>query len=116
MRTFLNSLFVILIAGGLAAAQATPAQSTSAKPTEKLGTHATADLPSESTVDSFMQQQFGYEKDLSWKISSIRPSGVAGLAEVTVVLANPQGQQLTKFYVAPDGEHLALPEREPGAR
>ena len=108
MRTFLNSLFVLLLVGGLAAAQATPAQSNSTKPADKLGTHATADLPSESTVDSFMQQQFGYEKDLSWKISSIRPSGVAGLAEVTVVLANPQGQQLTKFYVAPDGEHALV--------
>jgi protein-disulfide isomerase len=108
MRTVLNSLFVLLVAGGFAIAQAAPAQSTSAKPAEKLGTHATPDLPSESTVDSFMQQQFGYEKDLSWKISSIRPSGVAGLAEVTVVLANPQGQQLTKFYVAPDGEHALV--------
>jgi protein-disulfide isomerase len=107
MRSFLHSLYILLLAGSLAAAQTTPA---TAKPAAKLGTHATADLPSEATVDSFLHQQFGYQADLTWKISSIKPSAVAGLAEVTVVLASPQGQQLTKFYVAPDGEHALVGE------
>lgn len=110
MRAFLNSIFLLLLTGGLAAAQTTPAQPAPSKPAAKLGTHASADLPSEATVDSFLQQQFGYEKDLTWKISGIRPSGVAGLAEVTVVLANQQGQQLTRFYVSPDGEHALVGE------
>ena len=106
MRSFLYSIYVLLLAGSLVAAQtAAPA---SAKPAAKLGTHATADLPSEGTVDSFLHQQFGYQADLTWKISSIKPSPVAGLAEVTVVLASPQGQQLTKFYVAPDGQHALV--------
>jgi protein-disulfide isomerase len=30
---------------------------------------------------------------------------VGGLAEVTVILANPQGQQLSRFYVTSDGAH-----------
>jgi len=106
MRTFLNS-FVILLAAGVAAGQASqPARSP--KPAEKLGTHATADLPSEATVDSFLQQQFGYQADLTWKISSIKPSPIGGLAEVTVVLASQQGQQLSRFYVAPDGQHALV--------
>jgi protein-disulfide isomerase len=115
MRSFLYSIYVLLLAGSLVAAQtAAPA---SAKPAAKLGTHATADLPSEGTVDAFLHQQFGYQADLTWKISSIKPSPVAGLAEVTVVLASPQGQQLTKFYVAPDGEHALVGEIIPfGAR
>jgi protein-disulfide isomerase len=103
MRNFLYSISFLLLAGSLAAAQTTPA-----KPAAKLGTHATADLPSEATVDSFLHQQFGYQADLTWKISSIKPSEVPELAEVTVVLASPQGQQLSKFYVAPDGKHALV--------
>lgn len=110
MRRFLNFFYIILLAGSLAGAQTTPAAPSTAKPAAKLGTHATPDLPSEATVDSFLHQQFGYQADLTWKISSIRPSIVEGLAEVSVVIASPQGQQLSKFYVAPDGEHALVGE------
>jgi len=104
MRYLRNKIAILLCTGAIATAQ-----TTSAKPGDQsLGTHATPNLPSEATVDSFLQQTFGYQSDVSWKISSIRPAGVAGLAEVTVVLANPQGQQLSKFYVAPDGEHAII--------
>ncbi len=93
-----------------APAKPAPAKTTPAKPAEKLGTHATPDLPSEGTVDAFLHQQFGYQADLTWKISSIRPSPVEGLAEVTVVMASPQGQQVSRFYVAPDGKHALVGE------
>jgi len=117
MRSLLKSICVVLATCGMAAAQTAPAKPTMAKPGEKLNTHATPNLPSESVVDSFLQQQFGYEKDLTWKISSIRPAGVADLAEVTVVLAGQQGQQMMRFYVTPDGEHALVGEIIPfGAR
>jgi protein-disulfide isomerase len=108
MRSFLK-LICILVLSTLAVAQAAPAKSTAAKPAEKPAdktekTDAAATLPSEATVDSFLQQTFGYEPSLSWKISSIKPV-VGGLAEVTVILANPQGQQLSRFYVTSDGAH-----------
>jgi protein-disulfide isomerase len=45
---------------------------------------------------------------MSWKISSIKPSTIEGLAEVTVVLASQQGQQLSRFYVSPDGQHALV--------
>jgi protein-disulfide isomerase len=107
MRIFLHSICIVLLIAGLAAAQTTP---TPAKPAARLGTHASADLPSEATVDAFLHQQFGYEKDLTWKISGIRPSVVPELAEVTVVFASPQGQQGSKFYVSPDGQHALFGE------
>lgn len=120
MRSLLNSICILFLTFTVAA------QTTSTNPTttkaggkapEKLGTHATANLPSDSTVDSFLQQQFGYEKDLTWKINSIKPSIIPGLSEVTVVLASPQGQQLTRFYVSSDGEHALVGEIIPfGAR
>jgi protein-disulfide isomerase len=117
MSTFLNSIFILLLAVTLVPAQSTPAKSAPAKPAEKSAASADGSLPSEATVDSFLHQQFGYETDLTWKISSIKPSAVAGLAEVTVVLASPQGQQLSRFFVAPDGLHALVGEVIPfGAR
>lgn len=110
MRSFLNSICIVLLAGSLAAAQRTPAKSTSAKPAEKAAASESGNLPSEATVDSFLHDQFGYEKDLTWKISSIKPSTISGLAEVTVVLAAPQGQQLTRFFVSPDGKQALVGE------
>jgi protein-disulfide isomerase len=108
MRCFLNSIFTILLAGSLAAAQTTPPKPTLTKRPEKPAASGSTNLPSEATVDSFLHQQFGYQHDLTWKISSIKPSIIPGLAEVSVVLASPQGQQLTRFYVAPDGEHALV--------
>jgi protein-disulfide isomerase len=122
MRSFLNSIFIFLLAGGLAAGQTATAKPAAAKPApakaaEKPAASGAAGLPTEATVDAFLKQQFGYEADLSWKIVSIRPSGIGSLAEVTVVLASQQGQQSTRFYVAPDGEHALVGEVIPfGAR
>jgi protein-disulfide isomerase len=109
MRFLLNTIsIVILLAGTLVLGQASEKTKPAAKPAEKLGTHATANLPSEATVESFLHEQFGYQADLSWKISSIKPSPIEGLAEVSVVLANQQGQQLSRFYVSPDGQHALI--------
>jgi protein-disulfide isomerase len=115
MRSFLNSVFILilLLAGGLAAAQTT-AQTTmkspAAKPAPTKPAEKPAGLPSEATVDSFLHQTFGYQADLTWKIASIKPAPIPELAEVTVILASPQGQQQTRFYVAPDGQHALVGE------
>jgi protein-disulfide isomerase len=52
-----------------------------------------------------LKATFGYDPQLTWKISSIVPAPVPGLAEVSVVLASPQGQQLSRFFVTADGAH-----------
>jgi protein-disulfide isomerase len=105
MRSSLNLILIVLLACSLAAAQT----STAAKPAEKPAA-AAVNLPSEATVDSFMQQTFGYESQVTWKISSIKPAPVPGLAQVDVVLATPQGQQISRFYVTADGEHAVVGE------
>lgn len=116
MRRFLNSICFLMLAGSLVASQTT--STNSAKPAERpAAAAAAADQPSEATVDSFLQQTFGYQPDLSWKISSIRPAGIAGLSEITVVMANGQGQQLMRFYSTPDGQHAIFGDIVPfGAR
>ena len=106
MRSYLYLILLFSLSCILAGAQAAPKPSSAAKPAAATSDH----LPSEATVDAFLHQQFGYGSDVTWKIASIKPSPIAGLAEITVVLANPQGQQLTRFYVAPDGEHALVGE------
>src|SRR5579863_7000250 len=110
MRSFLKSICIVLLAGTPAAAQHDPAKTISPKSAEKTASSESGNLPSEATVDSFLHDQFGYEKDLTWKVSSIKPSTIPGLAEVTVVLAAPQGQQLTRFFVSPDGKQALVGE------
>ena len=114
MRSLFNLSCMFLLAGGFAAAQTTTTKPSLARPgertAEKPGASGSVNLPSEATVDSFLHQQFGYEADLTWKISSIKPSVVTGLAEVTAVIASPRGQQVTTFFVAPDGKHALVGE------
>jgi protein-disulfide isomerase len=111
MRSFINPILILLLSCSMAAAQTTTsAKPASPKVAEKPVAGVAVNLPSESTVDSFLRQTFGYEPEVSWKISSIKPAPVPGLAQVDVILATPQGQQLSRFYVTPDGEHAVLGE------
>jgi len=114
MRNFIHSILVSALAlasaSSLAVAQTTPSLKAPAKPTLKPaekseGKDPATILPSEATVDSFLHATFGYDPQVSWKISSIKPAAVAGLSEVSVIIASPQGQQLSRFYVAADGAH-----------
>jgi len=104
MRSSFRLIFIVLLAGTFLAAQNSP----SAKAAEKPAAEQAANLPSEAIVDAFMQQTFGYESQVTWKISSIKPAPVPGLAQVDIVLASPQGQQLSRFYVTPDGQHAVI--------
>jgi protein-disulfide isomerase len=97
-------LLVLVLTCGVAAAQS----STNPNPADKAATSSGVNLPSEATVDSFMQQTFGYEPNVTWKVSSIKPAPVPGLAQIDVVLASPQGQQSSRFYVTADGEHAVV--------
>jgi protein-disulfide isomerase len=117
----LKALCIFSIAGSVAFAQSSAAKPASKpadkKAPEKSSPDAGVVLPSEATVDSFLQQTFGYQPDLSWKISSIKPAGVAGLAEVVAVMASQEGQQSFRFFVSPDGEHAIVGDIIPfGAR
>jgi protein-disulfide isomerase len=117
MRSFVNPIFLGLIIVSLAYGVSSGQNAATVRSASRPSAAATANLPSEATVDSFMQQTFGYESQISWKISSIKPAPVPGLAEVDVVLASPQGQQLSRFYVTPDGEHAVVGDIIPfGAR
>jgi protein-disulfide isomerase len=105
MRISIATICFLILTCALAGAQA-PSLT---KPGEKPDYAApAANLPSEETVNSFLEQTFGYETQLTWKIASIKPAPVPGLAQVDVVLASPQGQQLSRFYVTADGDHAVV--------
>src|SRR5207244_12266388 len=109
MQRYFVPLLVILVFGTLLAAQQKPKPEHSvpaARSPEK--TETSAGLPSEETVNSFLQQMFGYDSSISWKINAIKPSAAHGLAEVTVILAKEQGQQSRALYVTPDGKHALV--------
>lgn len=102
----IKAVLTMLLTCGLAVAQSPSLL----KPEEKAASSPATNLPSEATVNSFMQQTFGYEAQVTWKISSIKPAPVPGLAQVDVILAGPQGQQLSRFYVTSDGDHAVIGE------
>ncbi len=110
MRRYLNLTVVIFLVSVLSVAKQNPvAEKPAANAAGKAAVSAPAtNLPSEQTVDGFMQQTFGYDPQVSWKIASIRPAPVPGLVEVLVTLASPQGQQISRFYVTADGEHAVV--------
>src|ERR1017187_4782702 len=95
----------------IAVAQTKPAVSPkpAAKPEAKAAPGAPAatagGLPTEDTVNSFLFQMFGYDASITWKVSDIRPSEVPGLADVSVVITNPQGSNVNRLLVSSDGKH-----------
>jgi protein-disulfide isomerase len=91
------------------AAKTTTASSPSASPAAA----GAASLPSEETVTAFLRETYGYLPSFSSKITSIKPSAMPGLAEVSVVLAAQQGQQAWTFYVSQDGQHAVVGEVVP---
>lgn len=94
-------LFAALFAVTFTFAQQKPAPKSAAS-------GSTTGLPSEETVNAFLQATFGYQPQVTWKIVDIKPAKAKGLAEVDVTLINPQGQQQSVFYVTPDGSHAVV--------
>jgi protein-disulfide isomerase len=118
-----KSVWILLLLAGCAATQQSSAQQASTHHTKPVAIAAPAKpelssrLPTEETVNSFLQQMFGYDSSLSWKVADIRPSDATGLTKVTVVVSSAQGQQVSVLYVAPDGKHALTGELIPfGAR
>jgi protein-disulfide isomerase len=108
MTLMLRSVFALTLLTGIAAAQAKPAAA--AKPAAKPAVAApvaapSSGLPSEESVNAFMQQMVGYNPGVTWRVAEIRPTAVPGLTEVLVVITDPQGSNSNKFYVTSDGKH-----------
>ena len=107
MRMQVGIILSVLIFGCFGGAQQ---ESGRAKPASRGGTSSGGNLPSEEEVNAFLHATFGYDPQLTWKISSIKPSEVSGLAEVSVQMSGPQGQGTQNFFVSQDGKHAVVGE------
>lgn len=106
-------LLVILLFCGLGLAQTGADQlaKPAAKPANSAADAAVKTvLPTEDTVNSFLFQMIGYDSTKTWKIVDIRPSEVPGLADVEVVISDPQGSNPNRLLVSSDGKHLITGE------
>ncbi len=83
------------------------AKSGASTATRSSSTQGTAGLPTEATVNDFLKHTFGYDSAITWKVLEIAASPAPGVASVTVLLQNPQGQQTAKFFVLP-GDKYAI--------
>jgi protein-disulfide isomerase len=110
-QSMLKKVILCIFVTALAAAQTKPAanakSAASAKPAAKQTGSATdkSGLPTEDTVNAFLFQMFGYDPTLTWKVNSIKPSEVPGLAEVDILVTGPQGSNQNRLYVSSDGKH-----------
>jgi protein-disulfide isomerase len=104
-----RTLLAVLLFSGIAITQTKPTLQArpAAKPAATSPAAASSTvLPSEDTVNSFLFQMFGYDATISWKVNDIRPSEVPGLAEVLVLLSNPQGSTPNRLLVSSDGKYV----------
>jgi protein-disulfide isomerase len=90
-----------LVTGVLLAFSATLLLAQTPAPQAKPAAPSAA-LVSETTVESFLKQMFGWNQDLTWKIAEIKPAEAQGFTEVTAIFNTPQGQQVFRLYVTPD--------------
>jgi protein-disulfide isomerase len=107
-----RTLLAALLLSGVAIAQTKPAPASkpvsksAAKPAAAAPAAAiTTVLPTEETVNSFLFQMLGYDGTITWKVMDIRPSEIAGLADVSLVITNPQGPSPSRLLVSADGKH-----------
>jgi protein-disulfide isomerase len=107
MYRHLNRWIIFFLLAATAVAQGKPAAH-HAKPAPAVAAPETAALPSEDTVNSFLQQMFAYEPELTWKVVSIKPSPAEGLTEITFVVSSPHGEQANVLYVTQDGKHAVV--------
>jgi protein-disulfide isomerase len=116
----LRQLSFLIIAAGLACYAGAQQKPTARRKTSALAAKSAAPpakmansdvrLPSEDMVNGFMQDTFGYDSSITWRILEIKPSEAEGLAEVLVLVSNPRGQETSRFFVSPDGQHALLGE------
>src|ERR1700731_162707 len=108
MTSMHRTLLAAVLLSGIGIAQPVPTLQTrpAAKPVAASSASAgTTVLPTEDTVNSFLFQMFGYDPTITWKVTEIHPSEVPGLAEVLVVVTNPQGSTPNRLLVTADGKH-----------
>ena len=70
--------------------------------------------PTNEQIDAFVKKMTAGAPGLTWSINEVKPNALGNLAEVIVVLTNPQGQRGgQKFWVTPDGQYALVGDNGP---
>src|SRR5438094_7975578 len=102
-RWFDCSLIVLLLASLLSAQEKTPPNNTkNAAPPEPA---FSARLPTEETVNAFMQQMFGHDSSVSWRGLEMKPAEAECLAEVTVTASTAKGNHNQQLSLTADAHN-----------
>src|SRR5256885_6147995 len=99
------TIFLCLVGMVAAQTKTAPPAKPAAKPAEVAPAAGANALPSEETINAFMQQMVGYNPEVTWRIAEVRSTGVGGLSEVQVIITDSKGSNGNKFYVTSDGKH-----------
>ncbi|HSM85184.1 MAG TPA: thioredoxin domain-containing protein [Candidatus Limnocylindrales bacterium] len=67
-------------------------------------------LPSTIQIEDAMRRSFGYDAGMSWQILDIKPSAIAGIADVLISINK---QQPLHLYMASDGQNAIIGELIP---
>jgi protein-disulfide isomerase len=110
MMRFYCTLLTAVLLSGIAAAQAKPTLKARPPAAQAPAAEVATTLPTEDTVNSFLFQMFGYDPTITWKVGDIRPSEIAGLAEVDVIITNAQGPNPNRLLVSADGKRALTGE------
>ena len=104
--------FVFLVLSSASAQSSTPATKDPAAKDQASGKAADTGFPLPSTVevDAAMKRTFGYDPSLTWQILVIRPSAIAGVADVIVSINK---QSATHIYLPPDEQNAIVGEMVP---
>jgi len=70
-------------------------------------------LPSEATLNAFFHRMFGVDPSLKFQVVTVKPSPVAGLADVITLVITPSGQQMMRFFVSADQQHVIVGDLRP---
>lgn len=97
---------------GAAKTRSKPAVAASSKSAAPAGAQS-ASVPSNETVETFLNRMFGYNDDIQFRVAGVVPADVPGVSSVYAVVSTPQGQQQMNFFVMPDGKHAIMGEMMP---
>ncbi len=91
----------------------TPAKKPASAAPEATTPTANPNAPTPQVVEAFLKRLFGYNENLAFKVSSIRPTAAQAISEATAVVSTPQGQQVLRFFITGDGQHAIMGEMMP---
>ncbi|HEX8924625.1 MAG TPA: thioredoxin domain-containing protein, partial [Terriglobales bacterium] len=107
MRKIVCWTALLLVCAALTAQTAKPKPT--AKPAAKpapapAAAPATAaePLPTQQQLEAYFKRAFGYDQNLTFKVARIEPSRIPHMADATVVIATPEGQQVTHWFISSD--------------